>query len=79
LVAFLLALTSPSLPDVSSTTAAAATLAKPIYWGSPDNPWGRRRPVTAADRAATQRYRSGTKRPHDDVCGSGPAPGGVGH
>jgi Glycosyl hydrolases family 16 len=61
LVAFLLALTIPSLPAASSTTAAAATLAKPVYWGSPDQPWGRRRPVTAADRAAIQLYRSGRK------------------
>jgi hypothetical protein len=34
-------------------------LAKPVNWGSPDQPYGKRRPVTAADRALVERYRSG--------------------
>ena len=41
----------------------AAKLAQPVNWGSPDQPYGKRRPVTAADRAAIQRYRSGGRRP----------------
>ena len=34
--------------------AGAARLAVPVTWGSPDQPYGKRRPVTAADRAAIQ-------------------------
>lgn len=41
----------------------AATLASPVNWGSPDRPWGERRAVTAADRAAIAAYRSGHKVP----------------
>jgi beta-glucanase (GH16 family) len=40
---------------------AAATLSSPVSWGSPDQPWGKRRAVTAADRAAIAAYRSGHK------------------
>jgi hypothetical protein len=40
-----------------------ATLAGPVTWGSPDQPYGKRRPVAAADRAAIQSYRSGRKPP----------------
>lgn len=35
-----------------------ATLAKPVSWGSPNQPYGTRRPVTDADRTAIQTYRS---------------------
>jgi hypothetical protein len=41
----------------------AATLAGPVTWGSPDQPWGVRRAVTAADRAAIAAYRAGRKAP----------------
>ncbi|HZR34931.1 MAG TPA: glycoside hydrolase family 16 protein, partial [Nevskia sp.] len=41
----------------------AATLAGLPTWGSPDQPWGTRRPVTAADRAAIAAYRSGKTAP----------------
>jgi hypothetical protein len=41
----------------------AATLKGPVTWGSPDQPWGVRRPVTAADRAAIAAYRSGARTP----------------
>lgn len=40
-----------------------ATLAGPVTWGSPDQPYGKRRAVTAADRAVIQSYRAGGKRP----------------
>ena len=42
---------------------AAATLSSPVNWGSPDQPWGQRRAVTAADRSAIAAYRSGHKAP----------------
>jgi hypothetical protein len=42
---------------------SAATLKGPVAWGSPDQPWGVRRAVTAADRAALAAYRSGHKKP----------------
>lgn len=47
------------LPNVSR----AATLAGPVTWGSPDQPWGARRAVMAEDRAAIAAYRSGGKLP----------------
>ncbi|GLS16996.1 hypothetical protein GCM10007874_00110 [Labrys miyagiensis] len=31
----------------------------PATWGTPNQPWGTRRPVTAADRALIARYRAG--------------------
>ena len=46
-----------------TTICSAATLKGPVTWGSPDQPWGKRRAVTAADRAAIAAYRSGQKRP----------------
>ncbi|WP_161557136.1 glycoside hydrolase family 16 protein [Acidisarcina polymorpha] len=51
--------------SLGGTSAAdrAATLAKPVNWGSPDQPYAKRRPVTAADRSAIQSYRSGHKLP----------------
>lgn len=36
-----------------------AKLAKPVYWGSPDQLYGKRRAPTEADRAVIQSYRSG--------------------
>lgn len=41
--------------------ARPARLSGPVTWGSPDQPYGKRRPVTAADRVAIQGYRSGSK------------------
>src|ERR1700676_3228740 len=50
-------------PSVSSGQRVGATqLAGPVTWGSPDQRYGKRRPVTAADRAAIQSYRSGHKK-----------------
>ena len=40
-----------------------ANLSGPVTWGSPDQLYGKRRPVTPADRAAIQSYRSGRKPP----------------
>ncbi|WP_315742112.1 glycoside hydrolase family 16 protein [Bradyrhizobium sp. SZCCHNR1075] len=54
----LLAAIAIGLPPISH----AATLQK-LDWGSPDQPWGARRAVTAADRAAIAAYRSGRKAP----------------
>jgi hypothetical protein len=52
---------SPSVPG--GQRAGAARLAGPVTWGSPDQPYGKRRPVTDADRKAIQSYRSGRKPP----------------
>jgi Glycosyl hydrolases family 16 len=43
--------------------ANAARLAQPVNWGSPEQPYGKRRPVTAADRAVIESYRAGRKTP----------------
>ena len=40
-----------------------ARLAQPVSWGSPDQPYGKRRAVTAADRAAIQSYRARKNAP----------------
>lgn len=53
---FALALICCALPI---SIVAGAKLAGPVTWGSPDQPWGTRRAVTAADRAAIASYRSG--------------------
>ena len=45
------------------STASAATLTGPVTWGSPDQAWGMRRPVTAADRTLITAYRSGRSHP----------------
>jgi beta-glucanase (GH16 family) len=51
-------------PSVSSGQRAGGTqLAGPVTWGSLHQRYGKRRPVTAADRAAIQSYRSGHKKP----------------
>ncbi len=41
-----------------SSVAMATSLSEPVTFGSPDLAFGRRRPVTAADRALVQNYRS---------------------
>jgi hypothetical protein len=43
--------------------SGTARLIGPVTWGSPDQPYGKRRPVTAADRVAIQSYRSGRRLP----------------
>lgn len=50
-------------PASTASVVAPATLAGPLTFGSPDQPYGVRRPVTDADRAAIQSYRSGHKQP----------------
>jgi hypothetical protein len=40
-----------------------ATLSGPVTWGTPDQPYGKRRAVTDADRKAIQSYRAGRKPP----------------
>jgi len=40
-----------------------ARLAGPVTWGSPDQAYGKRRPVTAADRKTIQSYRTGHIKP----------------
>lgn len=42
--------------------SAVAQMAPPT-WGNPDQPWGTRRPVTAADQALIASYRSAGKAP----------------
>ncbi len=49
--------------SIAASHAQAATLAGPPTYGYPNQPWGTRRPVTAADRVAVARYRSGTLKP----------------
>jgi hypothetical protein len=48
---------------LSLSPAFAAHPLGPATWGSPDQPYGARRPVTASDRALIQSYRSGAKKP----------------
>ncbi|WP_084305531.1 glycoside hydrolase family 16 protein [Bradyrhizobium sp. ARR65] len=43
----------------ASTDASRAASLQKLTWGNPDQPWGTRRPVTEADRAAIARYRAG--------------------
>jgi hypothetical protein len=43
--------------------AHAIKLAKPVNWGSPDQSYGRRRPVTDADRKEIRSYRSSSAAP----------------
>jgi hypothetical protein len=51
-------------PSVSGRKGGGtAQLAAPVTWGSPDQPYGKRRPVTVADRVSIQSYRSGHKTP----------------
>jgi hypothetical protein len=61
----LLTLVCATVLICSSITAdtLAATPLGPATWGNPDHPWGVRRPVTQADRAAIASYRSGSKQP----------------
>jgi hypothetical protein len=47
---------------VALSQAQQAVLQK-LTWGNPDQPWGTRRPVTAADRKAIAFYRSGQLQP----------------
>jgi beta-glucanase (GH16 family) len=54
---------SPWLIALSEPEAAlAATPLAPATWGTPDQAWGSRRPVTPADRASIAEYRSGHKQ-----------------
>ena len=55
--------TAQSLPVPSTQVTRPAKLAQPVSWGSPDQPYGKRRGITAADRAAIQTYRSGKVAP----------------
>jgi beta-glucanase (GH16 family) len=48
---------------VLSLPLHAAAQMNPATWGSPDQPWGTRRPITAADRATIASYRTGHKKP----------------
>jgi hypothetical protein len=50
-------------PSFIPPAAATAKLAKPVSWGSPDQPYGKRRAVTEADRALIHSYRAGRKKP----------------
>jgi beta-glucanase (GH16 family) len=55
---------NPTQPSGSQLPHHSATkLSSPVTWGSPDQPYGKRRPVTAADRKAIQAYRSGATTP----------------
>src|SRR5580658_8007548 len=64
LIASLVLVLSAVLPSTDASAAdAPAKLAQPVNWGSPDQPYGKRRSVTPADRSAIQSYRSGGKPP----------------
>jgi hypothetical protein len=64
---------SRSIVLIANILASGAMLSVPAFsqqavlqkltWGNPDQPWGRRRPVTEADRKAITLYRSGTIQP----------------
>ena len=47
----------------STQVTKQAKLAQPVSWGSPHQPYGKRRAVTPADRMAIQKYRSGKVPP----------------
>ena len=53
---------APTQADVTPV-AGPAKLAKPVFWGSPDQVYGKRRTPTDADRTAVQYYRSGKATP----------------
>lgn len=53
----------PPSASGNAQNGVAAKLSGPVTWGSPDQPYGKRRPVTDPDRAAIQGYRSGRKKP----------------
>ncbi len=48
---------------LTASSAAPVKLVGPVTYGSPDQPYGRRRPVTAADRAAIAAFRSARRPP----------------
>jgi hypothetical protein len=50
-------------PAVTTDDNGGAKLAKPVSWGSPNEPYGTRRAVTTADRAAISAYRNGSRKP----------------
>jgi len=62
-----------SIVLIANILASGAMLSVPAFsqqavlqkltWGNPDQPWGRRRPVTDADHKAITLYRSGTIQP----------------
>lgn len=50
-------------PGSQTPHHSAIKLSGPVTWGSPDQPYGKRRAVTDADRKAIQSYRSGSIAP----------------
>ncbi len=60
---FLTAISLLTAAQAQNTATKAVTLLGPPTWGNPNQPWGTRRPVTAADRALIAIYRSGHKQP----------------
>jgi hypothetical protein len=48
---------------LSAAPLLAADQMSPPTWGNPNQPWGTRRPITAADQALIASYRSGHKQP----------------
>jgi hypothetical protein len=57
------AATPPQVERTQPAPHSEAKLAGPVTWGSPDQAYGKRRPVTDADRRAVASYRSGRKPP----------------
>jgi hypothetical protein len=66
-IRLLVAVLAATVCGISSSNgvnaAGPARLAQPVNWGSPDQPYGKRRPVIDADRKAIQSYRSGRTPP----------------
>jgi len=57
------AATSSQPVEAQQVRHGTAKLAGPVTWGSPDQSYGKRRPVTAEDRRLIQSYRSGHTSP----------------
>ncbi|WP_183572610.1 hypothetical protein HDF18_05125 [Mucilaginibacter sp. X5P1] len=53
---FLTAISLLTTAQAQNTATKAVTLLGPPTWGNPNQPWGTRRPVTAADRALIARF-----------------------
>ena len=58
-----LAATASQTEGAQPTRHGTAKVAGPVTWGSPDQPYGKRRSVTDADRKTIQSYRSGHTPP----------------
>jgi beta-glucanase (GH16 family) len=68
-----LALAAMTSSGGANASDGPARLLQPVNWGSPDQPYGKRRPLTAADRTLVQSYRAGHQGPVFSTSFSDPA------